>query len=81
MDYPCSAAILGLEQCSLHVSIFLSPADVPKFFEAFNPVFEAVVKEPELLYFEVFQDPDDEGHLSWVENWNASPEWLMTLRI
>jgi quinol monooxygenase YgiN len=81
MTQPPSPAVLGLEQCSLQVSIFLSPSDVPIFFEAFQPVFEAVAKEPELLYFELFQDPDDEGHISWVENWNASPAWLMTVSI
>lgn len=75
-----STAVLALTQCSLHVDIWIAPSNVGKFFEAFQTVFDAVTAEPELLYFEVFQDPDDAGHLSWVENWNASVEWLSTVR-
>jgi hypothetical protein len=76
-----SAAVLALPKCSLHVDIWIAPSNVSKFLEAFQTIFNTVTAEPELLYFEVFQDPDDAGHLSWVENWNASVEWLSTVCI
>jgi quinol monooxygenase YgiN len=54
---------------SVHVTITIAPENVPKFFEAFRPVFDIVSAEPECTYFEVFQDPKEPGVISWVENW------------
>ena len=78
MDPP-SAAVMALEQCSLQVEIWIDPANVEKFFEAFQKIFDIVSAEPECTFFEVFQDPDDLGHLSWVENWSASTVWVATV--
>ncbi|KAH6668664.1 hypothetical protein F5X68DRAFT_52770 [Plectosphaerella plurivora] len=66
---------------SLHVTVWIDPANIPAFFEAFKPVFDACVAEPELLFFEVYQSPDEPGKLHWVENWNATREWLMEVQI
>ncbi|KAL8726193.1 MAG: hypothetical protein Q9166_006866 [cf. Caloplaca sp. 2 TL-2023] len=63
---------------SLHVSIYISPVNRNAFLEAFKPCFEAVVAEPECTYFELFNDPDDEGHLAWVENWTEGKKWFLT---
>lgn len=41
--------------------------------------FDHVIAEPECLYFELFQDPNDPGTISWVENWNKSPEKFMAV--
>jgi quinol monooxygenase YgiN len=54
---------------SLHVTIYIDPANVPKFFEHFKPVYEAVSAEPECRFFELYQSPEDPGTLSWVEDW------------
>ncbi|KAK3709345.1 hypothetical protein LTR37_010906 [Vermiconidia calcicola] len=70
-----------LDRFSLHVTIYLKAEDVPTFFEAFRPAFDAVSAEPECVYFELFQDPADPGTISWIENWERSPEWLMTNQI
>jgi quinol monooxygenase YgiN len=56
---------------SLHVTVYIDPANKTAFFEAFKPVFDLVVAEPELIFFEVYQSPDEPGKLSWVENWCA----------
>lgn len=76
-----SEALRSLNTFSLHVTVHIKPEDLDSFYEAMKPVFEAVCNEPELLYFEMFQDPDEPGKLSWVENWNASVEWLMKVRL
>ena len=65
---------------SLHVSIHISPSNRSAFLQHFKPCFEAVRKEKECLFFELYSDPDDEGHFSWVENWMGSVEWFMTVR-
>ncbi|KAL1986003.1 hypothetical protein VTN96DRAFT_7138 [Rasamsonia emersonii] len=62
---------------SLHVSITIAPENVPKFFEAFKPVYDKVIAEPECTFFEVHQSPDEPGVLSWVENWSKPKEWLI----
>ena len=71
--------VLAMEHISLHVSIWIAPSNVPKFLEMWDPVFKAVTSEPNCLYFEMFQDPDDPGHFTWVENWDATVEWLGTV--
>jgi quinol monooxygenase YgiN len=57
------------EGFSLHVTVHIAAEDVPKFLEAFRPVYEKVSAEPECTFFEVYQSPEDPGTLSWVENW------------
>jgi quinol monooxygenase YgiN len=54
---------------SLHVTIYIDPSNVEKFFEHMKPVYDAVVAEPECRFFEIYQDPKEPGTLSWVENW------------
>lgn len=66
---------------SLHVTVHIRPTDVEAFFRTMQPCFEAVTAEPECVYFEIYQDPEDSGKISWVENWNATPEWLMTVSV
>ena len=63
---------------SLHVSIYIDPSNRTAFLEAFKPCFEAVRAEKECLFFEIYSDPDDAGHFSWVENWSKGVEWFMT---
>ncbi|OGM49464.1 hypothetical protein ABOM_001712 [Aspergillus bombycis] len=58
-----------LESISLHVTIHLNPEDLPTFWAAMKPVYEAVIAEPECTFFEIYQVPDAPGTLSWVENW------------
>jgi quinol monooxygenase YgiN len=78
---PPSAAVMALEQSSLHVDIWIDPSNLAKWFEEFQKTFDLVVAEPECTYFEVFQDPDEPGHLRWVENWNASTVWVATVSL
>jgi quinol monooxygenase YgiN len=59
----------AIEAFSLHVTIYIAPENLDKFFEAFKPVFNLVTAEPECLFFEMYQDPGAPGILSWVENW------------
>lgn len=57
---------------SLQVTVFIAPKDVPRFWEAFRPVYDRVIAEPECTFFEVYhRSAEEEGvvSLSWVENW------------
>ncbi|KAI0393018.1 hypothetical protein F5Y17DRAFT_459357 [Xylariaceae sp. FL0594] len=57
---------------SLHVTVFFAPQNVPVFFDAFKPVYEKVIEEPENRFFEVYRSTDEPGTLSWVEDWNQT---------
>lgn len=54
---------------SLHMTVYIDPAKLPTFWEAFKPVYEHVIAEPECTFFEVYQDPENPGTITWVENW------------
>lgn len=43
--------------------------NINKFFEHFKLVYDAVIAEPECLFFEVYQSPEEPGTLHWVEDW------------
>ncbi|KAI1751698.1 hypothetical protein F4782DRAFT_175518 [Xylaria castorea] len=62
---------------SLHVTVYIAPENVNRFLAAFKPVFNKVVAEPECLFFEMYQSPQEPGKISWVENWSKSPEWFL----
>ncbi|KAI1169681.1 hypothetical protein F4777DRAFT_596405 [Nemania sp. FL0916] len=66
---------------SLHVTVVIAPENVDRFFQAFKPVFDKVTAEPECLFFEVYQDPQSPGIISWVEDWSKSPDWFLKEQI
>lgn len=57
------------QEISLHVTIHIAPENVPKFMEAYKPIFDKVTAEPECTFFQVYQSPEDPGTFTWVENW------------
>jgi hypothetical protein len=67
------------ESFSLHVRITIAPENVPAFLEALKPAYDAVIAEPECTFFEVYQSPEEPGVIKFVENWNATKEWMMTV--
>jgi quinol monooxygenase YgiN len=64
---------------SLHVSITVAPENVAAFFEALRPAYEGVIAEPECTFFQVFQNPEEPGVIKFVEDWNVTKEWFMTV--
>ena len=65
-----------LDRFSMHVTVYFKPEDLPTFWSTFKPVFDACKTEKELLYFEVFEDPTEPGKMTWIENWEGSPQWF-----
>lgn len=58
---------------SVQITVYIAPENLPKFWEAFKPVYDKVIAEPECTFFEVYQSPEDPGTLTWVENWYVPP--------
>lgn len=65
---------------SLHVVITIAPENVDKFLDHLKPAYDKVCAEPENVYFEVFQDPERPGRFKFVEHWNCTREWFITVR-
>ena len=66
---------------SLHMKITIDPSNLTEFFTLFKPVYEAVIAEPECIFFEVFQNPATPGELKWIEHWKQSTDWLQNVCI
>ncbi|RYC62613.1 hypothetical protein CHU98_g3596 [Xylaria longipes] len=66
---------------SLHVTVYIAPENVGRFFAAFGPVYSKVIAEPECLFFTVYQTPEEPGKISWVEDWSKSPDWFLKEQI
>jgi hypothetical protein len=64
---------------SLHVKYTVDPSNVDAFLEALKPAYDAVTAEPENIFFEVYTSASEPGVIKFVENWNASVEWLMSV--
>jgi quinol monooxygenase YgiN len=65
----------------LHVAIQVAPKDVPAFLEALKPCWQACVNEPECLFFDVTQDPENPGSFRFVEAWSKGKEWFIKHQI
>ena len=66
---------------SLHVKITVAPENVPAFIEALKPAWDAVTSEPECIFFEVYQMDGEPGTFKFVENWNASKDWMVNVSV
>lgn len=64
---------------SLHVTYYIEPSKVDDFLAALKPAYDGVIAEPECIFFEVYQSPDNPGVFKFVENWNCTTEWFMNV--
>ena len=65
---------------SVHITITIDPSNNAAFLEALRPTFEAATQEPLNTSMEVFQDANTPGVFRIVENWNASIDYMMSVR-
>ncbi|KAF2736500.1 hypothetical protein EJ04DRAFT_511002 [Polyplosphaeria fusca] len=66
---------------SLHVKLTVAPESVDKFLEALKPAYDAVIAEPKCTFFEVFQNPNAPGEFKFIENWDATVDWLQNVQL
>lgn len=71
----------SLEAFTRYNTVYIDPAKIDDFWAAFKPVFETTAATPECVYLEAFEDPAVPGKVTWVANWNASPQWVMTVTL
>jgi quinol monooxygenase YgiN len=54
---------------SVFMTAQVTPENAPKFLEAFKPVFEKMIANPECEFFELYRNPAEPGVFSWMEDW------------
>lgn len=74
---PKLESLPNLDCFSQHTTVYIDPSRLEEFWEAFLPVYEKTSAVPECLYLEVFEHPDTPGKITWITNWNATPEWVL----
>lgn len=67
------------KQLTVFVTVTVAPESIPAFKAAHQPVWAACAKEPQCLFFDVFQDPEKIGRFRFVEVWSESREWFETV--
>lgn len=67
-DQP-SSTIKAPNGLSFHITATIDPKDNETFLEAFRTVYHLVAAEPECVFIEVFQSPEQPGVFKWVEHW------------
>ncbi|KAG4435184.1 hypothetical protein IFR05_009323 [Cadophora sp. M221] len=71
------------KQLTVFVTIHVAPSDIEKFKEAHRPIWKKCSEEPECLFFDVFQDPEEQMTKPYYESlWTKSkPLWTEDIRI
>ena len=66
---------------TLIVDFHLQPHLIPQWKSAHRPVWSACALEPNCLLFDVFVDPEDPGHFTLVEIWDATKQWFLEVQM
>jgi hypothetical protein len=64
---------------SIHVKVFVAPSDITIFLAALERAQAVVGALPESVSFDLFQNLDMPGEFKYIENWNASLDWIMAV--
>ena len=64
------------ERISLQLTLYIDPAQTATFLSALEPVYDAVVAEPECTLFEIFQSPTEPGVFRLLECFDADQKWM-----
>lgn len=67
-------------QTLFHVNIRVKPSDVDEFLTSLHSIHPFLTSEPECLFADLHQSPDDPGLFRITEIWAGSIEWCKTVR-
>uniref|UniRef100_A0A8H7TI00 ABM domain-containing protein n=1 Tax=Bionectria ochroleuca TaxID=29856 RepID=A0A8H7TI00_BIOOC len=70
-------SITAFQGVSIQNTAYVAPENVTKYLEAAKWLFDQVIAEPDIVFFEVYQSPEDPGRISWIEDWLQPVEWLV----
>jgi quinol monooxygenase YgiN len=58
-------------------NVFVDPSNIEACIAAIRPVAQRFRAEPECLFCELSQNPNDNGHLRVLHGWTKGSEWWM----
>lgn len=58
------------------MNAFVAPSSATDYLKLSAPIVERFRKEPECLFCELSQNPEDPGHIRIVHGWTKDTEWL-----
>src|SRR5271154_980985 len=58
------------------INAFVDPSNAQKFIDLAAPLRKSYLAEPECLFCEISQNPQDPGHLRVVQGWTKNSEWF-----
>lgn len=62
---------------SIQVKVFVDPSNAPEFLAAFKRAKAVATAQPENIFSTLYRNPDAPGEFKYVEDWNASMEWIL----
>jgi hypothetical protein len=63
------------------MNAFVAPSSATDYLKLSAPIAERFRKEPECLFCELSQNPEDPGHIRIVHGWTKDTEWLRQVSI
>ena len=67
---------LKLVENVMEGSFKIDPTNIDKFLTALRPLWNAVCREPECLFFEVLHDSKETGTFRFIEVWSKDSTWF-----
>jgi hypothetical protein len=77
-DNTATSALMTL---SIHVKVTVAPSDATSFIAAFNRAKAAAIAIPQCISSELYTNPNMPGQFKYVEDWNATIEWVMAVSL
>lgn len=67
----------GPHGAAIVMNVFVDPSNVEACIAALSPVAKRFRDDPECLFCELSQNPNDSGHLRVAHGWTKDSEWWM----
>src|SRR5438876_6701639 len=61
------------------INIFVAPSDAPQFIGLSASLRKSYLQEPECLFCEISQNPQDPGHLRVTQGWTRDSDWFLNV--
>src|SRR5947207_15274273 len=61
------------------ITLFVDPSDAPQFIGLSASLRKSYLQEPECLFCEISQNPQDPGHLRVTQGWTKDSDWFLNV--
>lgn len=64
--------VTHLPSFSAHVTFTVALKDAETFLRFAKSAYDAIITEPDCVFFEIFQHPDNPGEFKFIETWTSN---------